>query len=152
MTTLQTRFLMTMDITLGESHMLGETPEGRRRIDTLGSGSFAGPRLKGDLLPGGSDLLLVRGDGSVRPDVRLWMKTDDGATILMTYRGVRHGSEEVMQRIADGEEVGADEYYLRNAPFFETAAPAYAWLNHIVSVGKGQRIPGGARYDIFEIL
>ena len=44
------------------------------------------------------------------------------------------------------------EYYLRTAPFFETGAERYGWLNTIVAVGVGQRIPNGATYDVFEVL
>ena len=40
---------------------------------------------------------------------------------------------QVRERLASGEPVTADEYYLRTAPFFETAAPEYAWLNTIIS-------------------
>ena len=149
---IETNFLMSLDIAVGDSHILGDTPEGMRRVDVLGGGRFEGPRLRGTILSGGSDLLLVRADGSVRTDVRLALETDDGALIVVTYRGSRHGSADAMRRIAAGEDVPATDYYLRNAPFFETAAPAYAWLNHIVAVGLGERIPGGARYDIYEIL
>jgi hypothetical protein len=46
------------------------------------------------------------------------LRTDDGATILMTYRGVRHASTEVNDRLARGESVAPSEYYLRTAPFF----------------------------------
>ena len=70
----------------------------------------------------------------------------------MYYTGVRHGSPEVMRLIADGETVDPSEYYLRNAPFFETATPKYDWLNRIVSVGVGRRMPDHAAYDVFEIL
>ena len=70
----------------------------------------------------------------------------------MYYTGVRHGSPEVMRLIADGETVDPSEYYLRNAPFFETAAPKYDWLNRIVSVGVVRRMPDHAAYDVFEIL
>ena len=149
---LKSEFLMSLDIEVGDSHILGDTPDGMRRVDLLGGGRFEGPKLRGRVLPGGSDLLLVRGDGGVRTDVRLLLQTDDDAKIVVTYRGSRHGPEAVMRRIAAGEEVPASDYYLRNAPFFETAAPAYAWLNRIVAVGIGERIPGGARYDIYEVL
>lgn len=149
---LNSEFLMSLDIEVGDSHILGDTPDGMRRVDLLGGGRFEGPRLRGRVLSGGSDLLLVRADGGVRTDVRLLLQTDDDATIVVTYRGSRHGPEDVMRRIAAGENVPASDYYLRNAPFFETAAPAYDWLNRIVAIGIGERIPGGARYDVYEIL
>ena len=132
---------------------LGMTPAGNRRIFTVAAGRFTGDRLRGSVLPNGaSDFLLVRGDGSSQPDVRLILETDDGALILMTYRGVRHASDEVNSRIARGERVAPTEYYLRTAPFFETSAPSYSWLNKIVSVAVGERLPDGVTYDVFEIL
>jgi hypothetical protein len=48
--------------------------------------------------------------------------------------------------------VDASEYYLRTTPYFETAAPAHAWLNGIVSVASGGRTAGGVEYEVFEIL
>ncbi len=80
------------------------------------------------------------------------LKTDDGALILMTYRGVRHASAEVNSRIARGEPVPGSEYYLRTAPFFETSSAQYAWLNKIVTVGVGERRAEGVVYEVFEIL
>ena len=80
------------------------------------------------------------------------LRTEDGALIVMTYRGVRHASSEVNDRIARGEHVPPSEYYLRTAPFFETASTAYAWLNTIVSVGIGDRRPTSVVYDVFEVL
>jgi hypothetical protein len=100
----------------------------------------------------GSDLLLERADGSFQQDVRLILKTADDALILMTYRGIRHATPDVSARLARGETVPASEYYLRTAPFFETASPTYAWLNTIVTIGVGERQANGVRYEIFEIL
>jgi hypothetical protein len=57
-----------------------------------------------------------------------------------------------MRRIAGGEEVDPSEYYLRNTPCFETASATYDWLNRIVAVGVGRRLPDRAAYDVFEIL
>jgi hypothetical protein len=153
MTELTSRPLFTLSIALHPIHELGMTPAGERRIVPVSGGRFEGGRLSGEVLPhGGSDLLLTRADGSFQQDVRLTLLTQDGALILMTYRGVRHAAPEVSDRIARGEAVGRSEYYLRIAPFFETASPTYAWLNRIVAVGIGERRPGGAAYDVFEIL
>jgi hypothetical protein len=132
---------------------LGDTPAGKRCVFTVSSGQFRGDRLRGEVLPqAGSDLLLVRQDGSSQQDVRLILQTDDGALILMTYRGVRHASEEVNARIARSERVPASDYYLRTAPFFETSSLKYAWLNKIVSVAVGGRQPDGVSYEVYEIL
>ena len=57
-----------------------------------------------------------------------------------------------MERIAKGEMVDPTKYYLRNTPYFETPASQYDWLNPIVSVGVGGRMPDHAAYDVFQIL
>jgi hypothetical protein len=150
---LKSRHLLTITMKLAPTLELGTTPAGNRRVFTVSSGQFVGDRLRGEVLSqAGSDLLLVRADGSSQQDVRLILRTDDGALILMTYRGVRHASPEVSARIARGEEVAPSDYYLRTAPFFETSSPKYAWLNKIVSVAIGERQHDGVKYEIFEIL
>jgi hypothetical protein len=103
-------------------------------------------------LPGGMDEKTIRSDGAMNPNVRLVLRTDDGVLIYMHYTGVRHGSAEVMARIAAGEVVDPSEYYLRNTPYFETASEKYGWLNRIVAVGVGRRMPDHAAYDVFQIL
>jgi len=151
--TLESRHLFTISMQLEPTIELGATPAGTRRLFTVAAGRFQGKRLSGDVLPdGGSDLLLVGSDGASRQDVRLLLCADDGALIVMTYRGVRHASAEVNARIARGEHVASTEYYLRTAPFFETSAPTHAWLNKIVSIGVGARRVDGVAYDVFEIL
>ena len=150
---IKSRHLFTITMKLAPTLELGDTPAGKRRVFTVSSGQFIGDRLRGEVLPqAGSDLLLVRQDGSAQLDVRLILRSDDGALILMTYRGVRHAAEEVNARIARGEQVAASDYYLRTAPFFETSSSKYAWLNEIVSVAVGQRQPDGVSYEVFEIL
>ena len=152
MNTLKSDYLGTLSIELAASHMVGEIPRGRLRVDVFKGGSLEGPRIKARILAGGSDSLIGTADGAVRPDVRLTLETDDGALIYVHYRGVRHASSDVMQRLAREEAVDPGEYYLRNAPFFETASEKYDWLNRIVAVGIGRREPGRAVYDLFEIL
>jgi hypothetical protein len=149
---LRSEYLFTITVAVSALHDVGTVPLGRRHIDMLGAGKFEGPRLKGEVLSGGMDVKTLRSDGALNPDVRLVLKTDDGALIFMQYRGVRHGPPEVMARIARGEPVQPTEYYLRNTPYFETAAPKYDWLNRIVAVGVGRRMPEHGEYDVFQIL
>lgn len=150
---LASRPLFTIRMSLHPASDLGATPLGGRRIIPVSGGEFAGDRLRGTVLPhAGSDWLLARADGSFQQDARLTLETDDGALIGMSYRGVRSSSPEVTARLARGEQVDVKDYYLRTAPFFETSAERYAWINAIVSVGVGRRLPGGVEYDVFEIL
>jgi hypothetical protein len=149
---LKSEYLFTYTVAVDVLHDIGKVPLGTRHIDLLGKGAFEGPRLRGEVLPGGMDMKTLRSDGAMNPNVRLVLKTDDGALIFMHYLGVRHGSPDVMARIARGEVVAPSEYYLRNTPYFETAAPKYDWMNRIVAVGVGRRLPDHAAYDVFEIL
>ena len=149
---LQSAYLCTITVTVNALHDVGSVPLGVRHLDMLGKGRFDGPRLKGEVLPGGIDQKIFRTDGAMNPNVRLVLKTDDNALIYMHYTGVRYGSQDVMDRIAAGETVDPSEYYLRNTPYFETSSPKYDWLNRIVSVGVGRRMPDHAAYEVFQIL
>ncbi len=104
------------------------------------------------VLPGGADWIILRPDGAMTLDVRLVLETDDGATIGMTYRGMRHGPAAVMDRLNRGDLVDPAEYYFRTSVAFETAAAKYDWLNRIIAIGTGRRPPGGPVYDVFEVL
>jgi len=125
---------------------------GTRVVASITGGTFEGDRLKGTILPGGGDWLLNRTDCVTQLDVRVTLQTDDGAAIYMFYRGYRHGPAEVLQRLANGEEVDPSEYYQRAAPFYETGDERYAWLTRTVSVATGWRRPDGPSYRVFEIL
>jgi hypothetical protein len=59
MNELRSRSLFTIRMTLLPTLELGATPAGTRRVFTVASGTFAGDRLRGEVLAqGGSDLLL----------------------------------------------------------------------------------------------
>lgn len=152
MNDVRTALLFTVTFTTAPPQLLGKTPLGDRRIVVVTGGSFEGPKLRGTVEPGGTDWILARPDGALQLDVRLCLKTDDGALIGMSYRGYRHGPTAVIDRLNRGEKVDSSEYYFRTAPCFETSAPKYDWLNRIISVGLGHRLPEGPVYRVFEVL
>lgn len=148
-----TRDLLVLEAVLAEPQMVTATPYGLRKIVPVLGGTFTGERLNGSIMPtGGHDWAMTRADGALVLDVRLVLETDDGAQILMTYRGIRTGTPAVLARIASGEYVDPAEYYFRIVPFFETGSEKYAWLNSIVCLGFGERVKAGPRYTVHEIL
>ena len=152
MSEIRTRPLMRLTIAVAKPVVLGPTPLGTRINVEVTGGSFEGERLRGEILSGGSDWLLLGADGVLRLDVRLCLRTADGALVNMTYRGFRHGPAEVIKRLDRGETVDPSEYYFRTAPFFETGAENYGWLNRIVAVASGARHKTGPVYEVFEVL
>jgi hypothetical protein len=148
----RTRPLFVMRLDVKPIVMIGATPGSFRRAGIVPSGTFSGDRLSGKVLDGGSDWQSVRSDGSTLLDVRLVLQTDDGTNILMSYRGVRHGATDVIQRLEKGEEVDPASYYFRINPIFEAPAGKYEWLNRVIAVGAGHRFPYGPVYSVFEIL
>jgi hypothetical protein len=149
---IRTTHLMTLTLSVAGMQPIGATPNGNRRVGLVAGGKFEGAKLKGTVLPGGSDWIIGRPDGSTTLDVRIVLETHDGASIGMTYRGMRHGPAAVMERINAGQHADPSEYYFRTSVAFETAAPKYDWLNRIIAVGTGDRRPEGPIYDIFEVL
>jgi hypothetical protein len=149
--TVRTRplFVMRLDVHM---QIIGATPGAHRRVGVVSGGAFEGERLSGAVLDGGSDWQQVRADGAVTLNVRLVLKTNDGALIAMTYQGMRHGTPEIMQRIDSGETLAPSTHYFRTNPLFETAAPQYDFLNRLIAIGIGLRRADGVTYSIFEVL
>lgn len=149
---LRYRPLMTFFLDITPPYNVGKTPVADRRIAALPGGYFEGERLRGKILPSGSDWQTVRPDGAWMIDVRTLLETDDGALIGMRYQGLRHGDPEVLAALGRGEPIGPLDYYMRITTTFETASEKYGWLNRIVGVAHGHRLPNGAIYNVFEIV
>lgn len=146
----QLEFLFSMALEVEQPAHVGATPLGRRRSVGVKSGSFEGPDLRGYVVAG-NDWIVVRKDGVLVQDVRLDLETDDGHLLLMSYRGMRHGPPEVMERVEAGKDVDPSEYYFRTTPVFEAPEGRYDWLNKLIAVGVGWKITGGVRYAIYGI-
>jgi hypothetical protein len=65
---------------------------------------------------------------------------------------LRHGPPDAMVRLNRGEAVDTSEFYHRVAILFDTSAEKYKWLNRILAIGKGRKLPVGAVYEVFEVL
>jgi Protein of unknown function (DUF3237) len=131
--------------------IVGQTPNAFRRVGIVQGGSFEGERLSGEVVSG-NDWQSVRTDSCIKLDVRLVLRTNDGALIVMTYQCLRAGPPAVIEKLDRGEEVDPATYYFRMSPMFETSAPKYDWMNRIIAIGTGYRRADGPVYSIFEVL
>jgi hypothetical protein len=139
-----------LEATLGQPLDLGDVAQGHRRIVPQTGGTFTGPELHGKLLPGASaDWQLVLPDGTALGDIRYALQTDGGDLLYVQSRSVRHGSAEVLARLAHGEDVDAGEYTFRTSTQIESAAPGLDWLNKGVFISVGGRQATGVIYETY---
>ncbi len=139
-----------LEATLGQPLDLGEITQGHRRIVALTGGTFTGPEISGKLVPGVSaDWQVLLPDGTALGDIRYTLQTGSGDLLYVQSRSVRHGSAEVLGRLARGEDVDAGEYTFRTATQIETAAPELDWLNKGIFISVAARGATGVIYDTY---
>ncbi|MYV41518.1 DUF3237 family protein [Streptomyces sp. SID1328] len=151
---ISTAHLFDMAVDLSPRLDVGTGPVGRRVLFGSAGGTFEGPRLRGEVLPGGGDWALFRPDGVMTLDVRLTLRTHDGDLLHMTYGGRWATPPALRADLADPatrHQVDPARYYFRTNPLFETGAKRYAWLNDIVCVGSGYLIEGGIAYKVAQV-
>lgn len=114
-----------------------DTPTGRRLIGEIDSSTWVGERISATQVGSGTDWLSYHDDELATIDVRLTLRTDDDATVLVTYRGrsdLRAG-------------------HATTSLLFETGDERYGWLNRTLAAGRGafDRATNAMRYEIFEL-
>jgi hypothetical protein len=115
-------------------------PNGTRVVATVASGRVEGPALNADVVGGtaSGDWVTIRASGTLSLDVRVSLRTDDGADLLLTYVGF-------------GKPTGDGGLRILTNPRFETGDERYAWLNDTFCVAVGERTESGVRYEIYAV-
>lgn len=131
--------LCTAVVDVAPPHAVG----GGRSVGDIRSVTLEGERMRASLAgAAAADWMTVSGAiGTI--DVRMTLRTDDGALIYVTYGG--------RLNLADC----ANGLHALVAPVFETGDERYAWLNAVQAVGKGRLTPepDGTRidYEFYEV-
>ena len=133
-TSLPVEYLFTMRATLGAVAVIPDGPQGTRVLVPVTGGTATGPRVNGTLDAGGGDWVTMRTDGTAQLDVRLTIRTDDGAVIYMSYGGIL-GSDGVA----------------RVAPLFQASHDDYRWLNGIQAIAIGQPEQNVVTYEVYAV-
>jgi hypothetical protein len=127
-----------MEVQLGESISVGGGPKGSRVVIDVPAVRLTGERINAELATNdAADWATFSEDGKLASlDVRLTLKTDDGAFIYVEYTG----------------RLDVEAGLIAVAPTFETGSEEYAWLNAVQAVSAGQvdMASGLLVYNIYE--
>ncbi|MFT4614543.1 MAG: hypothetical protein ACI9NT_001688 [Bacteroidia bacterium] len=130
--------LGVMTVHLGETINVGGGPKGSRMVIDVPSVELEGKRIRARLATNdAADWATFSADGKFAAlDVRLTLKTDDGAYIYVEYCG----------------RMDVEAGLISVAPTFETGSAEYSWLNSVQAVAAGAIDPdsGLLIYTIYE--
>jgi hypothetical protein len=150
---LRTEFAFTVRASLSPPLVVGNAPNGLRRFVPIVGGTFSGPLLNGKVIAGSGDWQIVRSDGVLEVEARYTLETNDGVLIVVSNRGIRQASPEIMAKLTRGESVPADSYYFRTIATFEAPVDSkYAWVNRTMFAATAEREPNAAIIHFFRIL
>ncbi|KIH89306.1 hypothetical protein SPBR_07961 [Sporothrix brasiliensis 5110] len=121
-------FLYSINISMTAPLDIGTTAIGSRGILPITGGTFAGPKLSGNV-SAGLDWGLTDSKGTFSPDAVYVLTTTDGARIMVTERGRAPN----MQLL------------------FETGSSSYGWLNTAVAYASGGLTADGVSLDVWQI-
>lgn len=134
--------LCTGVVEVGASLAVGTGPAGERSIGVIEAASFSGDRFRATLVPSTAADWMVRTGSVGIIDVRMALRTDDGALVYVQYGG----------RLNLANPAGLVAHV---SAVFETGDERYAWLNAVQAVGKGKlTLSEGAAvidYEFYEI-
>ncbi len=120
----RTELMWEAKVKIGNTINVGESKRGTRRVIPITGGTFSGPKIKGEVLPGGEDWQLVRPDGDTELYARYLLKTDDGHVIQIINRALMH-----MGTPSEG-------FYCRSVLDLEAPNDSpYDYLNHAIFLG-----------------
>ncbi|MEO2168919.1 MAG: DUF3237 domain-containing protein [bacterium] len=144
-------YLFSYTADLEQPQQLVAAPAGLRMIAKVMGGRVSGPRLTGEVLPGGGDWAVIDEQSTLRLDARLTIRSEDGALIYVSYRGVMTPVDpDTVARAIEGK-LKPGELYFRTTPIFETGDERYGWLNTQVAVAVGNLGAAGVSYDVFGV-
>lgn len=138
-------------VELSPPHEMGGCGLGTRRIIPIVGGTAKGPLINGRILNVGADWQTVTAFGVAELDARYAVATEDGAIIEVISRGIRHATDDVIARIAAGEDVPTSEYYMRSAIRLDSGHPDYAWVNRSLYIADGGKVGSTVMLSVYRV-
>jgi hypothetical protein len=136
MPTAQLRKVLTLIVRIDKARLLGPCRDGLRSNNTILGGEFHGHDLRGEVLPGGADFFVERGDGIAHLSTRYSLLTDDGTLINLLNDGLLVLDATGQALLQDGcWPLPPQHYRCRCSPRFQVPRGRYEWLEQDLFIG-----------------
>ena len=120
----KTEFMWEAKVKIANTINVGESKRGINRVIPITGGTFAGPKIKGEVLFGGEDSQLVRPDGDTELNARYLLKTNDGHVIQIFNKALIH------------TDAKTKAFYCKSVLDIEAPKDSpYEYLNHAIFIG-----------------
>lgn len=133
-------FVLDLDVALdGGMIDVGKVPDGTRTIVPITGGTFAGPRIRGEIVSGGADYQLHSATTQLSQLNAIYsLRTDDGVNIFIQNEGIIAGD--------------AQHPYFFTAPRFQAPVDSkYAWLNEAIYVCRPVGFGPGIKLRVWRV-
>jgi hypothetical protein len=131
----------------------GSPPSPRTQFWEMASATLDGPQIRASTSMPGIDWFTPLSDGYGRPHVRLPFVTDDGALVLLEYRGIVHASQAFVRAVEEDRPTAWEDQYMRMTLTFDTTADRYAWLTQSMFVARGRLLAAKElEYAVYRLL
>ena len=149
---LETKYVFTLTVRIGEVTSAGETGHGVRRIIPILGGEVRGERVNGKICAFGADFQIIRPNELIELEAKYAFETDDGATVYVENKGLRFGPVDLLLKLKRGEPVDPRLIYFRTVPKFETGHEKYRWLMENLFIGSAARHADRVVIDVHQVL
>jgi len=130
----------------------GSPDNQRRQYWEMSKATLEGPAIRATSAMSGIDWFTPQPDGYGWPHVRLPFLTDDGALVLLEYRGIVHASDAFLRAVEQDGPTEWDDQYMRMALEFDTTAERYAWLTQSLFLARGRlRAAKAIEYEVYRV-
>jgi hypothetical protein len=153
------QYVFTLHVDLAPPLDFGSTFSGDRRFIPIVGARVEGPRLKGEILPGGGDWNAVRPDGVVHVLAKYAIRADDGILIDIHNEGYGRASQSDMAGVFGNDPSstsmrnGGSDWYTKMCPRFEVADGPHIWLTRCFFLGDllPPQKPNHVKIDVNEV-
>ncbi len=136
----RTELVMNLVVTCSSPERMGpskQAKDGTREVVwPIVGGRFWGPRLNGEVLPGGGDFPVLRPDGTMVVDALYRLRVDDGTQVIIHNKGLAYPAQ------------GPAHRRYRLVPTFTTVEGPHDWLQSSIFLATlvyGEDVPAAYR-------
>ena len=124
----------------------------RRQFWQMTRATLEGRNIRATTAMPGIDWFTPYPNGFGRPHVRLALRTDDGALLLLEYRGIVQATSAFTRAVESDTSTQWSDQYMRMALTFDTSAERYAWLMESLFIARGRLLGAKAiEYDVYRV-